>query len=226
MKLPLVGYLHSHRKLSSLPKDLLLELVQDADPITTLDIQAWLHETNAPVARVARLSDREGNFDQLAGEIREGGGVSRSSRQHPALFHLTLSQYAVVRSKENCGKTIYRLLFAPIGDFLLCAAFPDESDGSPNLPTHQPPREIRKLKRKEKSNVQPEQPQGASIAQDAEVSMQGDFNPSGSLDQEDAPAQHQEMSVDNMDVDEEQELGEEQDGGETDAGYESDLSDN
>lgn len=110
-----------------------------------------------------------------------------------------------------------RLLLAPIGSFLLCAAFPD--DGILNLPTHQPPREIRKLKRKAQSD---EQLQEASIAQDAEVSVQGDSNPSGSLFQEDAPAQHQETSVDRMDVDEEQE----QDDGETDADCESDSSDN
>ena len=33
--------------------------------------------------------------------------------------------------------------------------------------------------------------------------MQGDSNPSDSLDQEDALAQHQELSIDEMDVDEE-----------------------
>ena len=120
---------------------------------------------------------------------------------------------------KDCGKTLDRLLVAPTGSVLLCAAFPD--DGIPILPTHQPPRKIRTLKRKTKSNVQSEQPQGVSIAQDAEESMQNDSNPSDYLDQEDALAQNQEMSSDGMDVDEEQEPDDE----ETDAGCESDSSD-
>jgi hypothetical protein len=80
VKHPLVGYLHSHRKLSTLPKDLLLELVQVADPITTLDIQAWLHETKAPLARLSGVDGTDRNFDRLVGEVRNGGGVSRPSR--------------------------------------------------------------------------------------------------------------------------------------------------
>ena len=55
VKLPLVGYLHFHRTLSTLPKDLLLELVQVVDLITTLDIQVWFHETKAPVARLSGI---------------------------------------------------------------------------------------------------------------------------------------------------------------------------
>ena len=43
------------QKVSTLPKDLLLEHVQVADLITTLDIQVWFHETKAPVARLSGI---------------------------------------------------------------------------------------------------------------------------------------------------------------------------
>jgi hypothetical protein len=119
----------------------------------------------------------------------------------------------------GCDKTLDRLLLAPAGSVLLCADFPD---GIKDLPTHQLPRKIRTNKRKKGSNSQPEQPQGASITQDAEESMQGDPDPSSSSDQEDELAQYQdsEMSSHEMDVDEES------DDGQTDAGCDSDSSDN
>jgi hypothetical protein len=60
-------------------------------------------------------------------------------------------------------------------------------------------------------------PEGAYCAQDVEEPIQGDSNTSSSLYQEDA--QHQEMSSDEMDVDEEL------DDGQMDAGCVSDSSD-
>ena len=68
------------QKVINVAKRLLLELVQVADPITTLDIQAWLHETKAPLARLSGIDGTDGNFDRLVGEVRNGGGVSRPSR--------------------------------------------------------------------------------------------------------------------------------------------------
>jgi hypothetical protein len=89
VKVLLVGDLHSHRNLSSWPKELQLEQVRVADPITTLDFQAWALENNAPVARLSGI-DGTDNFDQLIGKVREGGGVSFPSRWDPALCRLTL----------------------------------------------------------------------------------------------------------------------------------------
>ncbi|KAF8485888.1 hypothetical protein DFH94DRAFT_708705 [Russula ochroleuca] len=181
-------------KLSAWRKDLQLELVQVVDPITTLDIQAWILETKAAVARLSGM-DGTDSFDQLVGKVKKGGG------------------YAIVRW-DNCGKTVDRLLLAPAGGALLCAAFPD--DGIPNRPTHQQPRKIRELKKKKKSKQQPGQPQGTCPAQDAEGSTEGDLNLSNSLDQ---LARHQVTSLDGMDVDEEL------DDRQTDAGCAADSSD-
>ena len=75
VKLLLVGDLHSRRNLSVWQKVLQLELDQVVDPVTILDIQTWIIETKAPVVRLSAI---EGDFDQLAREIRKGGGVSRS----------------------------------------------------------------------------------------------------------------------------------------------------
>jgi len=87
VKLLLAGDLHSRRKLSAWRKDLQLELVQVVDPITTLDIQAWILETKAAVARLSGM-DGTDSFDQLVGKVKKGGGVSR---RYPALCHCRLT---------------------------------------------------------------------------------------------------------------------------------------
>ena len=95
-KLLLGGDLRSRRKLSAWPKDLQLEKV--ADPIPTLDIQAWMHKTKVPVVRVGSIDGTDNwNFDQLVGAVRNGGGVSRSSRWLPLTFRLT---HLIVRHCE------------------------------------------------------------------------------------------------------------------------------
>jgi hypothetical protein len=166
---------------------------------------------------------------------------------------------------ENRGVTLERLLLVPVGDILLCAAFPD--GGIPERPKRQEPRLIRVLKQgkrsqgKGKSRAEPSVtmptstegpcgeaaqsttippklqsvPEGAYFAQDVEESTQGDSNPSNSLYQEDVLAQNQEMSSDEMDIDEEpgeepdeevdEEEEEELNDWQTDADCESDSSD-
>jgi hypothetical protein len=62
------------------PKTLHLEFVA-APNVSTLDIQAWMHDTKAAVVRI-RGTDC--NFDPLVGELRNNGGVSRSTRWLPA----------------------------------------------------------------------------------------------------------------------------------------------
>jgi hypothetical protein len=114
-----------------------------------------------------------------------------------------------------------RLLLAPSGSVLLCAAFPDV--GIPSRPTHKNPRKIRVLSKKEKSKLQPKQPQGACFVKNAEESTEGESNLCNYLDEEDVPAEHQVMPSDEMDVDEE--LDEELDDGQTDAGCEFDSPD-
>jgi len=112
-------------KLSAWPRDLQLDLVNGPD-ISTLDIQAWILETKAPVVLLRCIDGTDAwQFDQLVGELRN----SRS--------------YATVRWK-NRGQILERLLLAPVGDALLCAAFPD--DGIPKRPTQHPSRPLRVLK--------------------------------------------------------------------------------
>ena len=71
--------LHSRRKLSAWPNHLQLEPVFDTQ-INHLDIQAWMHETKAPVVQ---LSCRDGTdkrqFCQLVKILRSGRGVSCQS---------------------------------------------------------------------------------------------------------------------------------------------------
>ena len=69
------------RMLSAWPKILSLECVA-APNISTLDIQAWLHETAAPLVRI---HGTDSNFDRLVGEVRNSGDVSLPRRWLPAL---------------------------------------------------------------------------------------------------------------------------------------------
>jgi hypothetical protein len=71
-----LSVLHPLRMLSAWPKKLYLEIVATPN-ISTLDIQAWMHETKVTVVRIDRT---DSNFDQLVGEVRSGGSVSRPSR--------------------------------------------------------------------------------------------------------------------------------------------------
>jgi hypothetical protein len=117
-----------------------LDLVSGPD-ISTLDIQAWIYETKAPVVLLRCIDGTDDwQFDQLVGDLRDSRSVSRPGFLHSPSHFL---QYAIVRWK-NQGQTLERLLLAPVGEVLLCAAFPD--DGIPRRPTHHPSRPLRVLK--------------------------------------------------------------------------------
>ncbi|KAH9995606.1 hypothetical protein BJV77DRAFT_991198 [Russula vinacea] len=114
-------------KLTTWPKDLQLDLANGPD-ISTLDIQTWIYETKAPVVLLRCIDGTtdDWQFDQLVEELRNSGS------------------YATVRWKYR-GQILDRLLLAPVGKALLCAAFPD--DGIPKRPKSHPSRQLRALRR-------------------------------------------------------------------------------
>lgn len=62
--------------LSAWPKYLQLGLVVDSE-ISTLDIQAWVHQTRAPMVRLGYTDGTdECHFDNLVETIRNARGVS------------------------------------------------------------------------------------------------------------------------------------------------------
>ena len=130
--------------LSAWPKILRLECVA-APNISTLDIQAWLREAAAAVVRIDGV---DSNFGQLVGEVRNGGDVSLPSCWLPTLAVSHLWQYAIVKWDDQ-GVTLGRLLLVPVGNILLCAAFPDT--GISSQPKPQPRRQIRILQKKTSS---------------------------------------------------------------------------
>lgn len=70
------GFTSTHRKLSAWPKYLQLELVDDSE-ISTLDIQAWIRQTKAPVVRLGNTKGTDRcYFDNLVEAIRNARGVS------------------------------------------------------------------------------------------------------------------------------------------------------
>jgi hypothetical protein len=84
---------HSCRKLSTWPKDLQLELVADSE-ISTLDIQAWIRQTKAPLVRLGHKDGTDKRyFDKLIETIRNARGVSLVLRLSTAIncptFQLT-----------------------------------------------------------------------------------------------------------------------------------------
>jgi hypothetical protein len=106
----------------------------------TLDIQAWMHRTAAPLVRI---HGTDSNFEQLVEDVRNGGDVGLPSCWPPALAVSRLWQYAIVKWAD-----LARLLLVPVGDILLCAAFPDK--GISDLPEPQPQKPIRVLGPSEK----------------------------------------------------------------------------
>ncbi|KAF8501471.1 hypothetical protein F5888DRAFT_1233616 [Russula emetica] len=139
-----VGDSHPHRMLSTWPKYLQLDLVVDSE-ISTLDIQAWIRQTKAPLVRLG-YHDTNGTdkyyFDNLVETLRNARG------------------YAIVKW-ENRGRTLERLLIAPLGKVLLCAAFPE--DGISSRPMHQLPRPTRVIKlRHERSRKKEKSRRGLS----------------------------------------------------------------
>jgi len=131
--------------LSAWPKYLQLELVVDSE-ISTLDIQAWIRQTKAPLVRLGydtNGTDNKCYFDNLVETLRNARG------------------YAIVKW-ENRGRALERLLIAPLGKALLCAAFPE--DGIPNRPMHRVPRPTRTrvIKRREHSRKKERSRRGLS----------------------------------------------------------------
>jgi hypothetical protein len=104
-KLLLVGHLHPSRKLSAWPKDLQLDIVNDPD-ISTLDIQAWMLETKAPVVILRCIDgtdDRQ--FDQLVGELGHSCSVIRP-RFLPSPSHtFTVRNCEVEEPRSDPGTT-------------------------------------------------------------------------------------------------------------------------
>ena len=145
--------------LSAWPKILPLECVA-APNISTLDIQAWLREA---AAAVVRIDGMDTNFGQFVGEVRKGGDVSLPTCWLPTLAVSHLWQYAIVKWDDQ-GVTLERLFLVPVGNILLCAAFPNE--GIPGRPKQQPQRQIRVLppsqERKKKKSSPGSQPDPAA----------------------------------------------------------------
>jgi hypothetical protein len=80
VKLLLVGDLHPPRKLSAWPKDLQFEFVS-APEISTVDVQRFLGETEAPVVRLTWMDETDQpHFYQLVGALGYSRGVRRPSR--------------------------------------------------------------------------------------------------------------------------------------------------
>jgi hypothetical protein len=77
--------LHPRRKLSALPAVLRIKI--DTGPeIFSLDIQAWIRETEAPVFTLRGMLDVTDNwhFGRLVAALQNGYTVSRPSRLLPA----------------------------------------------------------------------------------------------------------------------------------------------
>lgn len=109
--------------LSAWPKYLQLELVVDSE-IFTLDIQAWIRQTKAPLVRLGydtNGTDNKCYFDNLVETLRNARGVSsvclfsRVESMTPCSRHLRLHlTLLIVRSCEmgeqrpDLGATSYR----------------------------------------------------------------------------------------------------------------------
>ncbi|KAF8462794.1 hypothetical protein DFH94DRAFT_858072 [Russula ochroleuca] len=98
-------------KLSAWPRHLQLE--PGVDP--QFNIQAWIGNTGASWVPLRPLDETYGHqFDKLVRTLRNGPG------------------YATARLLMDRGRTLGRLLLAPVDQSLLCVAFPDNI-----TPTHQ-----------------------------------------------------------------------------------------
>ncbi|KAF8485874.1 hypothetical protein DFH94DRAFT_158493 [Russula ochroleuca] len=141
-------------KLSALQTVLRLKIINGPE-ISSLDIQAWIRETKAPVVPLRGIDGMDNrHFGQLVAALRNG------------------HTYAVAEWKDQ-GKTKERVLLAPLNEGLICAAFVD--DGIPKRPTQQPQRPIRVLKRQpgpQQAHVQAQQDQ-LSVSQD-DMDVDGD----------------------------------------------------
>ena len=102
---------------------------------------------------MVRIHGTDGNFEQLVGEVRNGGNVGLPSCWPSALAVSRLWQCVIVKWDDQ-GVTLERLLLVPFGNILLCAAFPDK--GLPGRPMPQPQKLIRVLKKKTSPGSRPD----------------------------------------------------------------------
>jgi len=120
-------------KLPEWPEVLQLEIVADSN-LSTIDIQAWMRKTKCSMAVLRCICETDDcDYDQLV---------------------KTLSKnrcYAIVRWENQ-----ERLLLAPAGKALHCAAFPDK--GIPGRPQRRPLQPLRVTK-KDPSDKKPKGPQ-------------------------------------------------------------------
>jgi hypothetical protein len=73
--------------VSEWPKYLQLELVVDSE-ISTLDIQAWLRQTKAPLVRLGHTSGTDKcYFDNLVVTLRNARGVSFQPSRAESMTH-------------------------------------------------------------------------------------------------------------------------------------------
>ncbi|KAH9995757.1 hypothetical protein BJV77DRAFT_206713 [Russula vinacea] len=114
-------------ELSALPTVLRTEIVT-GPKISSLDIQAWIRDTEAPVFKLRGMLDETDSW-------HFGRLVATLQNNHT---------YAVVEWEDQ-GRTLERLLLAPLNEYLVCAFI---SDGIEKRPTQQPPKAIRVQKGK------------------------------------------------------------------------------
>ncbi|KAH9995770.1 hypothetical protein BJV77DRAFT_207042 [Russula vinacea] len=95
------------------PAHLQLEPVSDPN----FNIQAWINITGAPWVPLRCYDETfSRQFDNMVATLKSG--------------HC----YAIARCMDCQGRTLVRLLLAPVGEILLCAVIPD--NGIPMQPTH------------------------------------------------------------------------------------------
>jgi hypothetical protein len=81
----LIGDLHPRRELSALPTVLRTEIVT-GPKISSLDIQAWIRDTEAPVFKLRGMLDETDSwhFGRLVATLQNNHTVSRPSHWLPA----------------------------------------------------------------------------------------------------------------------------------------------
>jgi hypothetical protein len=145
---------HLHRKLSAWPKYLQLELVVDSE-ISTLDIQAWIRQTKAPVVRLEYYPNGTDKcyFDNLVVTLRNARGVSFCSvqrvesmtRTHCPSVSRLVRNCEMGESRPDLGATSHRAAWQSLA---LCRIprgwYPESADAQTATTDtrHKPPRTL------------------------------------------------------------------------------------